>query len=100
NRATPSAPSLSQTHCRAALLSAKSPVMTESGATRPNVSQGRNLCHEKLREDPRLAGPRASGNSFHTVGGLLPGPARRRPFLIGSSYGMRTLEQNVSLPAP
>jgi hypothetical protein len=29
-RATPSAPSLSQTHCRAALLSAKSRAMTES----------------------------------------------------------------------
>src|SRR6202040_57746 len=34
-RATPSALSLSQTHCRAALLSAKSRAMTESGAARP-----------------------------------------------------------------
>ena len=42
-RATPSATSLSQTHCRAALLSAKSPAMTESGAARPGDSQGRKL---------------------------------------------------------
>src|SRR6516164_8624082 len=42
-RATPSATSLSQTHCRAVLLSAKSPVMTESGAARPGDSQGRKL---------------------------------------------------------
>jgi hypothetical protein len=54
-RATPSALSLSQTHCRAALLSAKSRAMTESGAARPGDSQGRNLLHEKPRGDPRLA---------------------------------------------
>src|SRR6516164_3146344 len=34
-RATPSAVSVSHTHCRAALLSAKSRAMTESGAARP-----------------------------------------------------------------
>src|SRR6516165_10411324 len=49
-RATPSALSLSQTHCRAALLSAKSRAMTESGAARPGDSQGRNLLHENLGE--------------------------------------------------
>src|SRR5215813_3999844 len=38
-RATPSALSLSQTHCRAALLSAKSRAMTESGAAHPGDSQ-------------------------------------------------------------
>src|SRR5262252_4454379 len=54
-RATPSALSLSQTHCRAALLSAKSRAMTESGAARPGDSQERNLLHEKPRRDPRLA---------------------------------------------
>jgi hypothetical protein len=54
-RATPSALSLSQTHCRAALLSAKSRAMTKSGAARPGDSQGRNLLHEKPRGDPRLA---------------------------------------------
>jgi hypothetical protein len=54
-RATPSALSLSQTHCRAALLSAKSRAMTESGTARPGDSQGRNLLHEKPRGDPRLA---------------------------------------------
>src|SRR5258707_5558941 len=54
-RATPSALSLSQTHCRAALLSAKSRAMTESGAARPGDSQGRNLLHEKPWGDPRLA---------------------------------------------
>src|ERR1700745_919770 len=54
-RATPSALSLSQTHCRAALLSAKSRAMTASGAARPGDSQGRNLLHEKPRGDPRLA---------------------------------------------
>src|SRR6516164_7447044 len=54
-RATPSAQSLSQTHCRAALLSAKSRAMTESGAARPGDSQGRNLLHEKPRGDPHLA---------------------------------------------
>src|SRR6516162_6908393 len=54
-RATPSALSLSQTHCRAALLSAKSRAMTESGAARPGDSQGRNLLHEKPRGDPHLA---------------------------------------------
>src|SRR6202030_3942282 len=46
-RATPSALSLSQTHCRAALLSAKPRVMTESGPARPGDSQGRNLPHEE-----------------------------------------------------
>src|SRR5690348_16162727 len=54
-RATPSALSLSQTHCRAALLSAKSRAITESGAARPGDSQGRNLLYEKPRGDPRLA---------------------------------------------
>src|SRR6266446_5329761 len=54
-RATPSALSLSQTHCRAALLSAKSRAMTESGAAHPGDSQGRNLLHEKPQRDPRLA---------------------------------------------
>ena len=54
-RATPSAQSLSQTHCRAALLAAKSQAMAESGAARPGDSQGRNLLHEKPRGDPRLA---------------------------------------------
>src|SRR5207248_10814843 len=54
-RATPPALSLFQTHCRAALLSAKSRAMTESGAARPGDSQGRNLLHEKPRGDPRLA---------------------------------------------
>src|ERR1700731_1182723 len=54
-RATPSALSLSQTHCRAALLSAKSRAMTESGAACPGDSQGRNLLHEKPRGDPRFA---------------------------------------------
>jgi hypothetical protein len=49
-RATPSATSLSQTHCRAALLSAKSRAMTESGAARPGDSQERNLFDEKPRE--------------------------------------------------
>src|SRR5437660_12856152 len=49
-RATPSATSLSQTHCRAALLSAKSWAMTESGAARPGDSQGRNLLDKKPRE--------------------------------------------------
>src|SRR6516165_9195470 len=49
-RATPSALSLSQTHCRAALLSAKSRAMTESGAARPGDSQGRNLLQKHLRE--------------------------------------------------
>src|SRR5215470_5280585 len=39
-RATPSALNLSQTHCRAALLSAKSRAMPESGAARPGDSQG------------------------------------------------------------
>jgi hypothetical protein len=49
-RATPSARSLSQTHCRAALLSAKSRTMTESGAAHPGDNQGRNLFHENLGE--------------------------------------------------
>src|SRR5882672_6700950 len=49
-RATPSALSLSQTHCRAALLSAKSRAMTESGAARPGDSQGRNLLQKHLGE--------------------------------------------------
>src|SRR5436305_6980963 len=49
-RASPSATSLSQTHCRAALLSAKSRAMTESGPARPGDSQGRNLPDEKPRE--------------------------------------------------
>src|SRR5207302_862931 len=53
-RATPSALSLSQTHCRAALFSAKSRAMTKSGAARPGDSQGRNLLPEKPRGDPRL----------------------------------------------
>ena len=39
-RATPSAASLSQTHCRAVLLSPKSRVMTERGAPRPGDGQG------------------------------------------------------------
>ena len=51
-RATPSALSLSQTHCRAALLSAKPRAMAESGAARPGDSQGRNLLHEKPWGDP------------------------------------------------
>jgi hypothetical protein len=42
-RATPSARSLSQTHCRAALLSVNSPAMTAIGAARPDAGQGRNL---------------------------------------------------------
>ena len=49
-RATPSALSLSQTHCRAALLSAKSRAMTESGAARPGDSQGHNLLQKHLGE--------------------------------------------------
>src|SRR6266566_2752485 len=49
-RATPSALSLFQTHCRAALLSAKSRAMTESGAARPGDSQGRNLLQKNLGE--------------------------------------------------
>ena len=49
-RATPSALSLSQTHCRAALLSAKSRAMTESGAAPPGDSQGRNLLQKHLGE--------------------------------------------------
>src|SRR5205823_7142884 len=61
-RATPSAPSLSQTHCRAALLSAKSRVMTESGAARPDDSQGRNLIHKERR--PRLGDDIAIFNRF------------------------------------
>jgi hypothetical protein len=44
NRATPSA---LQTHCRAALLSAKPRAMTASGPAPPDDSQGRNLPHEK-----------------------------------------------------
>jgi hypothetical protein len=36
----PSAASLSQTHCRAVLLSAKSRVMTETGAARPVAVKG------------------------------------------------------------
>ena len=47
-RATPSALSLSQTHCRAALLSAKSRAMIETGAGRPGDSQGRNLLSTEL----------------------------------------------------
>ena len=42
--------SLSQTHCRAALLSVKSRAMTESGAARPGDSQGRNLLQKHLGE--------------------------------------------------
>ena len=53
--ATPSAASLSQTHCRAALLSAKSEAMGESGAARPGDSQGGDLAHEERRGNPRLA---------------------------------------------
>jgi hypothetical protein len=49
-RATPPAASLSKTHCRAALLSAKSRAMIESGAACPGDSQGRNLLHENLGE--------------------------------------------------
>ena len=49
-RATPSALSLSQTHCRAALLLSKPRAMTESGPARPGDSQGRNLPHEDLQE--------------------------------------------------
>src|SRR6516225_9458444 len=54
-RATPSAASRSQTHCRAALLSGKSQAMRESGAARPDDSQGRDLTHEKSRRDLHLA---------------------------------------------
>jgi hypothetical protein len=48
-RDTPSAPSLSQTHCRAALLSAKSRAITESGAARPGHRQGA-ICFMNLGE--------------------------------------------------
>ena len=57
-RATPSATSLSQTHCRAALLSAKSRAMTESGAARLGDSQGRNLLDKNLGKS--LGRPAAS----------------------------------------
>jgi hypothetical protein len=43
NEATPSARSLSQTHCRAALLSVNSPAMTAIGAARPDGGQGYQL---------------------------------------------------------
>ena len=56
-RATPSAASRSQTHCRAAFLLGKSQAMGESGAARPGGSQGRDLTHEKNseRSSPRPA---------------------------------------------
>jgi hypothetical protein len=54
-RATPSAPSLSQTHCRAALLSANSPAIMENGAAPAGHSQGRNLL---LKESECRAGDR------------------------------------------
>src|ERR1700747_982227 len=54
-RATPSALSLSQTHCRAALLLAKPRAMTESGPVRPGDSQGRNLPHEEPPGSPAVA---------------------------------------------
>ena len=54
-RASPSATSLSQTHCRAAFLSAKSRAMTEIGAARPGDSQGAICLMKNLGRDPRLA---------------------------------------------
>jgi hypothetical protein len=63
-RATPSAASLSQTHCRAPLLSGKSQAISESGAARPGDSQGRDLTHERVGEinaSPAPSGVRRSG---------------------------------------
>jgi hypothetical protein len=76
-RATPSALSLSQTHCRAALLSAKSRAMTESGAARPGDSQGRSLLRENLgRSSPRRRCTRRSRSPCSM------GRPRRRPTAI------------------
>src|ERR1700757_4476420 len=54
-RATPSETSLSQTHCRAALLSAKSRAMIESGAAFPVTVKDAICLMKNLGRDPRLA---------------------------------------------
>ena len=58
-RATPSAASLSQTHCRAALLSPKSRAMTESGTALPGDSQGRDPAKIGVAAAGRPEAPRA-----------------------------------------
>src|SRR5439155_12018907 len=75
-RATPSALSLSQTHCRAAPLLAKPRTMIESGAARPGHSQERILLHEKPRGDPRLADVAPVDREAHARGA---GRAAARP---------------------
>ena len=66
NRATPSAASLSQTYCRAALLSGKSQAISESGAARPGGRQGRDLTPEKSREITASPAPSGGGEAVRT----------------------------------
>ena len=84
-RATPAALSLSQTHCRAALLSAKSRAMTESGAARPGDSQGRNLLQKHLGEilasqtlHPSIEKPRSMGRPSRRPTAIQAALRRRR----------------------
>src|ERR1700738_1230937 len=88
-RATPSALSLSQTHCRAALLSAKSRTMTESGAARPGDSQGRNLLHEKPRGNPRLADVAPVDREAMLDGQAEPPPDRNPSCVAAEESGRR-----------
>ena len=69
-RATPSALSLSQTHRRAALLSAKPRAMTESGPARPGESQGSNPPQGKPPRSHRVAAfpPIGRERMLHAIG--------------------------------
>ena len=93
-RATPSALSLSHTHCRAALLSAKSRAMTESGAARPGDSQGRNLFYENLgKSSPRRGCTRRSRSPM--LDGQGEPPRYRNPGGVAAEESGRRLPQAV-----
>src|SRR6516164_2203759 len=113
-RATPSALSLSQTHCRAALLSAKSRAMTESGAARPGDSQGRNLLQKHLGEilasqtsHPSIEKPCSMGRPSRRPTAIQAALRRRRAFGSGGARkygcdqtgcgGLSVVEQPASL---
>jgi len=89
----------SQTHCRAALLSAKSRAMTESGAARPGDSQGRNLLHENLGEilasqtlHPSIEKPMLDGQAE-------PPPDRNPSCVAAEESGRRLAPCHLPKPA-
>jgi len=93
-RATPSALSVSHTRCRAALLSAKSRAMTESGAARPGDSQGRNLFYENLgKSSPRRGCTRRSRSPM--LDGQGEPPRYRNPGGVAAEESGRRLPQAV-----